>query len=154
MRERNGFEGDSGWQGTASVNEYRIGDRIVWASLAHHYMYRSRELRWLNAQEFVQLYEVRRLVQDSDPNSRVQQGCAFDPQSRAGTRGRQLQVQYPFMEQHPLSETHVCVRRSKYPMPVLAGGTSPRRPKGGAPLRKFETWAAYHSARYACPSTS
>ena len=146
MRERNGFEGDTGWQGTASTHRYRIGGQDKFASLADHYMYRSRELRCLNALEFTQLYEVRRVVRDGDPSSRVQQGCAFDPQSRAGTRGRQLQVQYPFMEQHPLSETHVCVRRSKYPMPVLAGGTSPRRPKGGALLRKFETWAAYHSA--------
>eukprot|EP01047_Picozoa_sp_COSAG01_P037960 COSAG01_NODE_3050_length_6663_cov_4.316118_4_plen_1201_part_01 len=148
MRERNGFEGDSGWQGTASLHKYKIGASDVFVSLAHHYMYRSRELRHLNAVEFYQLYEVRRLVQDSDPNSRVQQGSAFDPQGRAGTRGRKCQAQHRFMAQHKLSETHVCVRRSKYPMWVPCGGTAPRRPDSEAPLRTFETWAAYYSALY------
>jgi hypothetical protein len=146
MRERNGFEGDSGWRGTASLHKYRVGASDVFASLAHHYMYRSRELRCLNALEFHQLYEVRKLVQDADPNRRVQQGSAFDPQSRSGTRGRKCQAQYRFLAQHPLAETHVCVRRHKFPMPVLCGGTGPRRPKADAPLRQFQTWAAYHAA--------
>jgi hypothetical protein len=111
-------------------------------------MYRSRELRLLSAVDFYQMYEVRKLVQDGDPSSRVQQGSAFDPQGRAGTRGRKCQTQYRFMARHPLSETHVCVRRSKLPMWVPCGGTGPRRPDSEAALCKFETWAAYYSALF------
>jgi hypothetical protein len=133
-RTRNRLAADSDYRSVLSVRRYTVGDDVVFASAAQHYMYRHADLRHLNAFEFFQMYDVRKGTGAS-----------------AG-RGRQPQPRFPFLCGHPLRGTYAAVRRAKFRLPVLSGGRPPQRPsctRGGAPARvlaRYSSWAVFYSA--------
>ena len=51
--------GDTGYRGVTSARKYYVQKDVKWVTTAQHYMYRSAELRHLNAMEFSQLYDVK-----------------------------------------------------------------------------------------------
>eukprot|EP01047_Picozoa_sp_COSAG01_P002370 COSAG01_NODE_63_length_29632_cov_270.650662_19_plen_143_part_00 len=100
---------------------YKVNGRLVMATQAQHYAYRSVELAHLNALEFFMLYDVQQRKADT-----------ADTPTSGSRRGRPANVSYEFMDQHPLAGHYTIVRRSKLMLPLLAGAAAPRQPRKGA----------------------
>jgi hypothetical protein len=135
-RARNNLMGDTGHRGVSSARKYYVNKEIKWVTTAQHYVYRSVELRHLNALEFFSVYDVKQRAKSAQSTADVQ----------SDGRGRKRQPVYEFMREHPLSTSHVCALRAKFVLPVLTGGTAPSHPKGTKRLPDVCKWSIYYSA--------
>ena len=140
-RERNGLMGDTGYRGVTSARKYYVQKDVKWVTTAQHYMYRSAELRHLNAMEFFQLYDVKARPKTARPKT-ARPVKSVQPDGR----GRKRQPVYEFMAEHPLHASHVCVLRAKVMLPVFTGGSPPPCPKGSKKFPQQCGWSKYYSS--------
>jgi hypothetical protein len=144
LRDRFGVESGAGYAGEEYAKAYTVDGKVVYATLAEHYAFRSPELAHLNALEFFLLYEVKKR-----PPGRASTAGAVGLGVHMNA-GRPRNREFEFMDCHPLAQHHRIVKRSKLFMPLLAGSEAPRQPPRGARGRtaQWDRWAEYWGALF------
>jgi hypothetical protein len=156
-------EQGGGRVGTSGVCFVEESNETVAISPALHYGWRDPRLANFNANEFFQLFYVRRMDKEDQkeyakehaeaegtgtvlqPRQEQQAGEAL-PAPAAAKRGPIKLPRYWLAKQHPLHSTHVIVPQRKLPVPKLGGRRAPREPEDGGGAKFDAARRAY--ARY------
>ena len=124
-------------------------------SVAEHYCLRDMRLRHLNAQEFTRAFEIR-CAKDKKADAEwlkkvINENlhCSADadaPETTKNGPGRPCD-RYRLLPPHPLSETHILVKKERYGMTALAGAAVPKLPVKASKKEK-QAWSMWMLANF------
>ena len=131
--------------GTANVFRHTVTGQSVPVSDAMHYAFRCLKLRRVNAIAFKAIYKIGPM---SEKDRAWRAAAASERKAQPVTAGRP-RVRFPLRSPHPLSLSHVIVKKAKWGVHALAGAPPPRLPLDASTAAKRKArreWAKWYGA--------